>query len=295
MKSRKVLSGIVGLIAIVSLGGCSLAVPDAGTDESGDRLIGAFITSEHLDLEQKLYATIDKSGGKDPDDWKITFGDISGINFFSPLWTEDGGEKYWGSITDEGICDTNIDINTSDTQEEHSLSGTIYFLEGQADKDIAYYANPVYQTADGKIYAVSEQGFSTSGESGEGEHFSTTLSGDVSVTEGGRTKTEKSSVTVNFATMYKPEKITLYQMDKKNRTVKMEEYKPGKLPEKIAAKENAEYILVKTEKETLAGKKEVSREIYDNKKDEDNMLETFYPMDNGIISKQETEIVWDRP
>ena len=30
--------------------GCTLAVPDAGTDGNGDRLIGAFITSEYLDL-----------------------------------------------------------------------------------------------------------------------------------------------------------------------------------------------------------------------------------------------------
>ena len=30
--------------------GCTLAVPEAGTDGNGDRLIGAFITSEYLDL-----------------------------------------------------------------------------------------------------------------------------------------------------------------------------------------------------------------------------------------------------
>ena len=34
--------------------GCTLAVPDAGTDGNGDRLIGAFITSEYLDRYGRL-------------------------------------------------------------------------------------------------------------------------------------------------------------------------------------------------------------------------------------------------
>ena len=36
--------------AAILLGGCSLAVPGAGTEEAGDRLIGLFITPESLDL-----------------------------------------------------------------------------------------------------------------------------------------------------------------------------------------------------------------------------------------------------
>ena len=38
------------LAAAMILGGCSLAVPDEGMVAGGDRLIGAFITWEYLDL-----------------------------------------------------------------------------------------------------------------------------------------------------------------------------------------------------------------------------------------------------
>lgn len=42
-------SGFAILIA-GTMGGCTLAVPYAGKEGSGDRMIGAFITTEYLDL-----------------------------------------------------------------------------------------------------------------------------------------------------------------------------------------------------------------------------------------------------
>ena len=49
MKNRNVLTGITAVLAMWCLCGCSLAVPDAGAD-GGDRMIGAFITADYLDL-----------------------------------------------------------------------------------------------------------------------------------------------------------------------------------------------------------------------------------------------------
>lgn len=316
---KKYVGMIAAMVSIV-LSGCSLAVPDAGEEGGKDRLIGAFITSEHLDLfdidayvedhvfqlaqkeeitvtnggkyEGKLYATIDKSGGGDPSDWKISFDDIEGIRMFSPVWEDEDGAIVHESMSDDGICDMNIDTDISDDTKELNISGTVCMLQGQIDRDIAYYANPVYQTPDGKIYAVSGNGFSTSGESGEGMHMAVTFSDEVTVSENGKNKTEKSSVTVSHNTMYEPVKITLYQMADNHKIIEETEYIPGKLPEKIAAEKETEYILIETEKKTLSGKPVIDREIYDDK-EEENTLGTFYAMDNGIIAKQETEVVWD--
>lgn len=325
MKNRKKFAGIkhAGIIAAmvsIILSGCSLAVPDAGEEGGKDRLIGAFITSEPLDLfdmdayvedhafqlaqkeevtvtnggkyEGKLYATVDKSGGEDPSDWKISFDDIKGIRMFSPVWEDKDGAIYWGSVGDDGICDVNIDTDISDNTKELKISGTVYMLQGQADKDIGYYANPVYQTPDGRIYAVSGSGFSTSGESGEGMHMAVTFNDEVTASENGKNKIEKSSVAVSYNTMYEPVKITLYQMTENHKIIKETEYIPGKLPDKISVEKETEYILIETEKKTLSGKPVIDREIYDDK-EEENTLGTFYVMDNGIIAEQETEVVWD--
>lgn len=322
MKNRRIYTGIIGIAAAAWLSGCSLAVPGAGEDGEGDRLIGAFITTEYLDLfdmdsylndhvsdflnnqevtvtdtsgyEEKLYAEIDKSGGEEPSDWQVSFGDIRGISFFSPFYTDAAGAEGWGSVCSEGICDTKINVNISDTGEELSLSGTLYILPGMADEEIAYYANPVFQTADGRIYAVSGSGFSTSGDTSEGEAFSTTLSGETRSTENGTVKTEKSSVTVNYETMNKPVKITLYQMDAEHSVLRQEIFMPGELPESIAPEAGTEYILIETEKEGLSGEPAITREIFAQSEAEDSALRTFYAAENGVIAGQDTQVIWDK-
>lgn len=58
MEKKKKSTGLktkfwIGLAAVFmagTFGGCTLAIPEAGLDGGGDRLIGAFITSEYLDL-----------------------------------------------------------------------------------------------------------------------------------------------------------------------------------------------------------------------------------------------------
>lgn len=319
MKAKKMKISIFLTVLALCLSGCSLAVPDAGEDVK-DRLIGAFITPEYLDFfdmdaylsdhasaftdgeeitvaggaeyERRLYADVDKNGSKDPSDWKISFPGVEGACFFSPLWKDAEGADYWGSVCDEEVCDMHTDIKTSDEGgAERALSGTIYILPGKADEDIAYYMNPVYQTKDDRIYAVTGQGFSTSGDSSEGMQMTTKLEEQVALTENGKTVTEKSSVSVSYAVMYRPVKITLCQMDGKNRLLQKTEYNPSELPERLSTEPETEYVLVETKKQNLSGEEVVSREVYENV-DEGEWLETFYALENGMIARQSTEVIW---
>ncbi|XCP86679.1 hypothetical protein ABXS75_07770 [Roseburia hominis] len=317
MKNRKKKLGTVMVMLMFSLCGCSLAVPEGGTEGNG-RLIGAFITPDYLDLydmegyleahasdladgrevmladdakyEEKLYADIQKNGSEDPGDWKVSFGDIAGVNFFTPFWKGEDGDGYWASEYGDGICDTDTHIKTTDTGEERSIKGTVYILPGKANENIAYYVNPVYQTQEGRIFVVSGQGFSTSGDSSEGVCMTTELADQVTTTENGKSVEEKSSVAVSIAVMYRPVKITIFQMDRENRIIRKAEYSPAEVPQKLTAESGAEYILVETEKENLSGEEVVSREIYERSKEE--YLETFYAMENGMVARQSTEVVW---
>ena len=312
---------ILFLFILLSINGCSLAKKDAGEETGGDRLIGAFITPDYLDLfdmdaylddhaskifskkefeisksaeyEGRIYATVNKNGGEDPADWDISFGKIEGINFFSPKWTI-REESYHSTCYGDGLCDTNYELNQRDDGEDITLSATLYILPGMADKETAYYVNPVYQTASGEIYVLSGQGFSTSGESGEGEVFSTTLSDTQTITIGRNTKTETITVKVHYSVMYEPVKITLYQMDEGHHILTSKKYIPGKLPRQLTPEKNMAYFLIETEYKNSNGKSSVTRKIFEKNDAETTSLETFYPIKNGILSKMETELL-DNP
>lgn len=308
MRIKKCLICVLNLVCMMFLCGCSLAVTGAGTD-GGDRLIGVFITADYLDLlpiefegdirtdprqAERLYASIDKSKGERPTDWKVVFEGVEGFNMLQPVWTDENGERYVASECAEEICDMDMKTNISDDGEENSISGTIYFLPGKADEDIAYHANPVYQTEDGKIYAVSGQGFSTSGDSHEGEHFSQTLSEETTASDNGKKKTEKGSVTVRYSVMHKPVQITVYQMDKSHQIIEETAFNPGEVPEELTTERGTEYLLVETKKELLSGERKISREVYTYDPDEYTFVETFYALDSGIVAKQSTEIKWSK-
>lgn len=327
IRMKKMMIGMLGAAMVLLLGGCSLAKKDAGSESSKDRMIGAFITDEYLDLfdieaylddhassisdgeeitledsskyNERLYATIDKCGSKDPADWDISFGDVEGINFFSVRWEDESKEATTSLVESDGIYDVNTSYNITDEGENVELSGTIYMLPGLIDEDTAYYVNPVYQTEDGRIYAVSESGGSTSGNTSEGEQFALTVSDETTVTASGytgntntgNTKSEKMTVTVRLSVVYEPVKITLYQMDKKNCILQKDEYIPGKMPEKLDVSKGCEYLLVETEKKDPDGEMIISRDLYEQR-EEGETLDTFYRGEGGKLSRQSTEIIW---
>ncbi len=321
MNNKKGLRCIMCILFISCLCGCSLAVPDAGAEGGSDRMIGVFITREFLDLfdmeqylndhasgfrngqevqiphdaeyEGRLYASIDKSKGDNPDGWEVSFGNLEGISMFTPFWTPEDEEPYWGSVCTEGISDLDIRYAEYDDSEEHSISGTVYMVQGKTEESMVFYANPVYQTADGRIYVTSGHGVSASGESSEGVQLSSTLDGETTVIENGRVKTEKSSVAVQYTVMYKPVRITFFQMGQGHQVIKENTYKPENVPEQLYAEKGTEYILMEMEKEGIAGEKKVSREVYGYNPNEDVWLTTYCARDDGIVVKQETKIVWN--
>ena len=332
VRIKRMLIVMLGAAMILLLGGCSLAKKDAGNKVSKDRMIGAFITNEYLDLfdieayfddhvssisdgeeitledsskyNERLYATIDKHGSKDPADWDISFGDVEGINFFSVRWEDESKEATTSLVESDGIYDVNTSYNITDEGEQVELSGTIYMLPGLIDEDTAYFVNPVYQTEDGQIYVVSESGGSTSGNTSEGEQFALTISDETTVTASGYTgtenvgnvntgnaKSEKMTVTVRLSVVYEPVKITLYQMDKKNCILQKDDYIPGEMPEKLEVSKECEYLLIETEKKDPDGEMIISRDLYEQG-EEGETLDTFYRGEGGKLSKQSTEIIW---
>lgn len=318
--SKKGFIGILIFWMLTGLTGCSLAKEEVKSEKSQDRLIGALITQEYLDLfdldaylddhaeklvenkdlmvedsdqyEDRIYAKIDKHDSQDPSEWEVSFPGIEGIRFFSPLWSDQNGESYHTTEYDEEICDAESNYNIENDHENLELSGSVYFLTDKEKDGISYYVNPVYQTEDGKIYVISGQGSTTSGASEEGETTTLTLTDQVTLTENQKSKIEGVTVKVTGILVKKPTKITLYQMNQDHQVITSNSYTPGKLPEKLTAEKDTAYFLIETQQMDQDGRTSIQRELYEQKEDQD-ALETLVPLKNGLVSKQYTEVLWE--
>lgn len=310
------------LISVLTLllNGCSLARKDAGTDAK-DTLIGVFITDGYLDMfdmdawlnanatgllsnsdtiidnsdeyTKPLYAKINRHGSDSPLDWDISFGDIKGFKYLSPVFKDKDGSITRSSLSDDALFSAHTNFTETDNGNETEMSVTVYSVPGAVD-DFGFYANPVYQTADGKIYALPGSGISCDSSS-EGETMSTSLSDQIETVEDRKTKTEKATITIRYSVMFEPLKITLIQMDDKNTPLKQDIYTPGKLPEQLTAEKNTAYFIVETEKKAPDGSIMTDRSIYGPWQSENEIfLETFYAIDNGIITKQDTDVIWKK-
>ncbi len=97
-------------------------------------------------------------------------------------------------------------------------------------------------------------------------------------------------MTVQFATMYKPERTIIYQMNEANQVLKQTAYKPSEVPDSFLRVEaDTAYILAEIRKEDTSGKMVTTRTILNLNSSEDEetqYLETWYPLDNGLISKK---------
>ncbi len=314
----KYLTAVFAILIAGTMGGCTLAVPYAGKEGSGDRMIGAFITTEYLDLydmesylndhasslvndgsitlgndskyEGKLFADVEKGEADSPSEWKISFGNMDGQYMLMPVSTDENGEQYMGNLCSDAINELYLHSNVSDDSEEQELSGTIY--EAADGKEKVWYVNPVYQTENSEIYAITGNSYSNGGRDTEGSTMAVTLSGESTVTENGKSQKESSKVTVQFAIMYKPVKTVIYQMSDSNQVLKRDEYEPTEVPDTLKVESETAYIMEETQKESPSGKTVTSRSIVDlNSEEEEIYLEAWYPLDNGFICKKDVEIV----
>lgn len=319
-KKPSVLKGTTGFAAIFSLlflSGCTLALPDAGTQEGGDRLIGAFVTSEHLDLydmesylndhasqvmsgdsitvgsgskyEGKLVATVDKEAGESASQWKISFGDIEGEYILMPLNRDEEENETVENLCSAGISDPHLNYSVTDEGNSREISGTIYEVADGKEESV-YYVNPVYQREDGEIYALTGNGYSNGNGDSEGNSMAATLTAESSFTENGKKQKETDKVTVQFASMYRPVDTIIYQMNATSQVLKKVIYTPASVPDFVRPENGTSYILVETRKETPSGELVSSRTLLDLKEDEEQHLETWYPLENGLVCRKDVEI-----
>ena len=220
---------------------------------------------------------------------RISFSPVDGIPYFSArIQQAETHENYFSYISDPAISDGHVHTQIDDHGHKVTLSGTIYVSPSSILR--TYYFNPVYQSADGRIYAVSGSGFAVSTEAySEGAIYSQTLDATTTVTENGEAKTYGISVALSLSLMFAPEEIVVLQMDGESNVLSRAIYMPSAMPVKIAADPKADYFIVETHRHDDKGQLTVSRTIYGS---DAETLETFFMREDGICVKQQTRILW---
>ncbi len=321
INNKRLVSWALALVTMFSMSGCTLAVETAdGEEQSRDPMIGVFITTEDLtmldfdwdayfeenigdivngkeadiqasvDAEKRIYATVDKHDSTDPIDWEVSFGDLEGLSFFNALWQYGDGQAFTMMTLSDEICDIAHRIKSTDNEEELELEGTIYILP--AMYDTIYYVNPVYQTQAGDIYVTPGGWGDHIGSPSIGAKLTITMEDEVTVTENGLTKTNKTTIILTYQGAYEPTKILVHQMDANNGIVKTEEYAPGTLPEEIKTEKEAAYIIVETQIDNPDNANDCVREIYTYNELGDTYFETFLVTEDGGLGKMTTRIEW---
>lgn len=312
MKNRwKFIAAFVLICSV--LNGCSLAVEN--TEKVDDKLVGVFLTKEHIDqfdfdayikehassvvnggdtiiedmsgYENKLYAI-----ESDENECGILFEDIEGIILLSLEEKLENGEAYLTGKCSEGFSDMHTALNVKDEMEEVIVSAKVYAYPSGDDEEI-FYVNPIYKEPGGKIYTSGGSGYVMNTGLGEGEQMGTSISEEIKETINEESRIEKSTFELKYILMYKPVEITLYQMSKDHQVLQKTKYEPGNLPGKIRAESETAYFLIETKKEDPEGNDFYMREVFEQSFEKENYLDTYCPMDNGILTKQQTEIVWD--
>lgn len=324
MKNKVGIAAIcLATILLIILSGCRLAREDAGENASEERLIGVFLTTESLDLfdfdsylkdnisdfsggEIKLDGNTDKYQGRlyaelrqktltnTETGEKLTteeyvFPGFEGIAYYS-AWVPSAAEYvgYYTSGSDDAISDGHVSVNSGDQGNSISMEGTVYVTP---DSGSMYCFNPIYQSSDGRVYTMTGNFLSSSGNQGEGEVFSQTMSATYSKRENGMNKTDSISIKLSISVMYPPEKIVVLQMGKEGSLISSSEYAPGNMPEEITPDKNTEYIIVETHKSGGQDANTTSRKLYG--KDAES-LEAFFCREDGICVKQWVQVNWNR-
>ncbi len=319
--SRKPFAVITALLIIFTLSGCQLAREDGEANNGMDKLIGVYVSYEHVDLfdlegyindnlnfsggeikiegetkkyEGRMYATQKdevktSSEGEKYTETQFVFEELPGIGMFAPTVVDPLLEdRTYISAGGDGFTDTKFHVKSGDNEDGLELSGTLYISSGAMSD--AIYINPVYQSEDGKVYLVSGHGFAATGDNGEGGVYSQKLEDKVTVNENGKSKSYSSTVEVSVATMNPTIKVSMLQMDKDGNVVKKVEYNPDNAPGELKTEFGTEYIIVESTKEAFNKELKIERSLFSKS---DEALWYFKKSNDKVFVKAYTTILWE--
>lgn len=308
--SKRIVALFLVMGLTICLCGCQLAKPEGEAPSSPDRLIGVFVTREHLDLfdvegylqdhigsfsggeitidsapeyRQRVYATLVKepfqdSAGQQHFHCNYAFPELDGT-ILAVYQMDDGEGAYRSSDAGEGFCNVSVQF----LETENVISGTLW--QALDSGEVCYYLNPVFQTSDGQVYLTAGSGIQTNSDLGG--RMTGTLSETYTVTENGQTREEsfRAEVTVDF--VRPADRVTILQMNEAHQEIGRDVFPAENLPEQYTPDGEAAYLLV----EVCSGT-EILRQLC---QPEDDRFSVFVPLDARLCTEHFTAVNWQDP
>jgi len=245
------------ILAVLMLSGCQLASEEKREDQLQDKLVGVFVTFEHLDLEFDIEGWLRANPGA-LGDGDITLEPGEGMAYEEKLWasvTEEGWsfpgidglimgqmwkDDHWAGFSTEGFSEMKTAVEQTETLDSVAEEGTIY-IPFDTDAFI-FYSNPVYMTPDGAYYAQEGSGFSGDGMAIGG--MSQSIKCEIKETLDGVEKEYSAEYTVRIEGVKLAEKVVLVQMSAEHTELDRAEYLPNQMPESVTPAADAAYLIV---------------------------------------------------
>ena len=305
---------LVLFFAAVSLllSGCQLARPEEQIADSlpvtEDQIVGILISMDtmtpgisdglHLfskegeriyaELTEETYETSDGSMGTTH---RFVFPEGSGFTFFGyrvaaeMVPETDQDTDYWSSTIDDGIVMEKNSYNTVNEDSFVQLEAVIYVADTATD--LVLYPNPIYQTDSGKVYAL--------GTSPSGLHAVSMYDCSVAYSQNETTKTNGQNtdesggyVKMTVKVIHLADSYRIIQMDNNHNVIQSQDYVPEEMPAEYIPDSNCGYIIL----EEYSEGNNVIRTVK-SPDDNNQMLESFYPLESGICHKGHTQIKWE--
>ena len=283
------------MLAVLMLSGCQLASEEKQEDRMQDKMVGVFVTFDHLNLDFDIEGLLKdhpnalhgdgvivsdpefvQYAGKLPvtasdDGWVVP--GYEGLSFGRLL-----KEDYSTTIASNGVSEVNSHIAAGDDGDSFRVEGTIYFPE---ESEVMLCCNPVYQTPAGEYYVV--QGDSFQSYMGLGS-MSQSVKQEITWTVDGEKTTYAAEFTTTAQGVTVADKVKLIWMSGDQQELSRAEYVPGQLPE--SAKAEGDYLLLVEE----------NRGVILNRKlvqPGDEFVTVYYKGDQPWCLPDIMEIIWE--
>lgn len=298
---KKILSILSAMTILTLLSGCQLAVADDDAQSGKDTLCGVFVTLKPIepvptdtvielppnwngDLsdvlfneeDSRIYATRHEEENGSVD---YTFDGIVGFRMFSITEKNaQGSEKFQATIGDRQWMDVASFYNSTDNGSDIKLTGTLCF-------DVHFpchiYTNPVYQTADGRVYCTyGDAHFIEDSDKQAGEWGSTSISTTKTETINNKETSQKLEAIVKLVGSNTNKEIILKQMNSEDEVIEQTVITKNDIPESVRLLPDTAYMILEEHSVDVKDKAAVSRTLL---KTDAEFFGASFTGENGII------------
>lgn len=249
---KRILALILVICLMLVPGGCRLAVPDGEMQEGSDRLIGMLITKDHYSAsengEERVYARLSYEEAENDEGEPLkfktyVFDGIDGWYILCPTFEDEDGETYSEMCGSEGIDESGVSLICGDNANSIKVSGTLRAVSGSGESTLTFIGNPVYQSADGSVYALMNGTGMSFGDSSAADGALSLSESETS--EDMTQKSERNSeVVVNIKLVDPTEKVRVYEMDENGACLLQNEYTGETIPDEYSPCKSAEFIVI---------------------------------------------------